>query len=153
MAPKRKEAIQLAKEIVRNEQMADHIDSQRDIVNFDYWRMRVGAEQDEDALNARKHVFQGDRSYAENDLVAARNAYDQGLIGWRKVLDKYPAMGDELAAGDDLMDMIKRYRRHSSASSTSRSPRSSSSRTSSTPRVKAQAAATGRRARRPAKPR
>jgi hypothetical protein len=110
VGPNRKEAVQIAKEIVRDEQMADHIESQRDIVNFDYWRMRVEAEQGEEILNARKQVFQGDRAYAENDLMAARNAYEQGLVGWRKVLDKYPTMGGEVAAGDDLMKMIRRYR-------------------------------------------
>jgi hypothetical protein len=107
----RKRAIEIGQEIVRAELMADHIDSQRDIVNFDYWRMRVGAEQDEELLSARKYVFQGDRAYADNDLIAARNFYEQGLAGWRKALDKYPTMGKDTAAGDDLMKMIKRYRR------------------------------------------
>jgi hypothetical protein len=109
--PKRKEAVQIAKEIVRNEVAAERLDVQRDIVNFEYWRMRVEAEQTEDTLNARKLVFQGDRAYTENDLMAARDAYERGLVCWRKVLDKYPTMGSEIAAGDDLMKMCRRYRR------------------------------------------
>jgi hypothetical protein len=111
VGPNRKEAIQLAKEIVRNAQMIDHIDIERGIVNFEYWRMRIEAEQYEELLRARKLVFQGDQAYANNDLVAARNFYEQGLVGWRKALDKYPLMGDELAAGDDLLVMVKRYAR------------------------------------------
>jgi hypothetical protein len=109
--PKRKEAIQLAKDAAAHEKLAAYVARDRDIVNFVYWRMRADVEQTEDLLNARKLVYQGDRAYANYELAAARDAYDQGLAGWRAVLDKYPAMARDDAAGDDLMDMVKRYRR------------------------------------------
>jgi hypothetical protein len=83
----------------------------RDVVNFVYWRMRAEVEQTDDMLTTRKLIYQGDRALADNELVAARNAYNQGFAGWRKVLDKFPAMGTDTAAGEDLMDMIRRYRR------------------------------------------
>ncbi len=108
---KHKGAVQLAHEIVRAELTADHIGSQREIVNFEYWRTCAEVEQGDDLLSARKQLFLGDRAYHENDLVAARGAYDLGLTLWRKVLDKHPMMGEDRAAGYDLMEMIKRYRR------------------------------------------
>ena len=43
--------------------------------------MRADVEQTDDVLVARKQIFQGDRSYADNDLVAARNAYHLGFQG------------------------------------------------------------------------
>jgi len=109
--PKRKEAIQLAKEANGHQQIASNIDRDRDVVNFVYWRMRAEVEQTDDMLTTRKLIYQGDRALADNELVAARNAYNQGFAGWRKVLDKFPAMGTDTAAGEDLMDMIRRYRR------------------------------------------
>ena len=72
--------------------------------------MRTDVEQGDELLTARSKVFQGDRAYADNDLIAARGDYEQGMVGWRKVLDKNPLMSTDAAAGDDLVKMIKRYR-------------------------------------------
>ena len=110
-ATNRKEAMKIAKEIIRHRDIVEYIDSERGIVNFEYWRMRANVEQTEDMLNARRQIYQGDQAYAENNLVAARNAYNQGFEGWRKVIDKYPMVGEPLAEGDDLMIMVRRYRR------------------------------------------
>ena len=108
---KRKEAMKFARDAVRHEDLAEYIDRQRDIVNFSYWRMRADVEQTDDALFARRQIYQGDRNFSENDLENARNAYQQGLESWRRVLDRYPTMRQPEAEGSELMDMIRRYRR------------------------------------------
>lgn len=108
---KREEALKIAKEATKCEEIANYINRYREIVNFGYWRLRAEVEQSDDLLNARRLLNQGDRAYSEGDLVAARNAYQQGLADWRKVLDQSPSMIPDQTAGDDLVDVIKRYRR------------------------------------------
>jgi len=130
--PKRKEALKLAKDAADHAQLARYIRSYREIVNFVYWRLRAQVEQTDDMLTARKLIHQGDRWYSEGDLMAARNAYAQGLADWRKVLDKAPSLVADVSTGDDLMDVIKRYRRLLSQLDEP-FPRSSSSKTCSTP--------------------
>jgi hypothetical protein len=109
--PKHDEAIKLAKDAVDNEQMATYIRRYREIVNFVYWRLRAKIEQTNDMIDARRLIHQGDRAYGEGDMLAARDSYQKGLAGWRKVLDKEPALIPDSTAGDDLYDVIKRYRR------------------------------------------
>ena len=101
----------LAKEIAELDELANYIRRYREIVNFSYWRLRAQMEQTDDLLSARKLLYQGDRAYSEGDLVAAKNAYVAGMEYWRKVLDKAPSLLPDQTAGDDLMNVIKRYRR------------------------------------------
>jgi hypothetical protein len=109
--PKRKEALKLAKDAADHEQLAWYVQRYRDIVNFAYWRLRAQVEQTDNMLTTRKLIHQGDRAYSEGDLVVARNAYQQGLVGWRKVIDEAPGMVCDQTTRDELMDVIKRYRR------------------------------------------
>ncbi len=109
--PKHDEAIKIAKEAENLEQIAVYIRRYREIVNFVYWRLRAEVEKTDQMLLARKLIHQGDRAYAETGLEAARDAYQEGLKGWRKVLDKYPSFVTDQTTGEDLMDVIKRYRR------------------------------------------
>ncbi len=109
--PKRKEALKLAKDAADHEQLASYVQRYREIVNFAYWRLRALVEQTDDTLTTRKLIHQGDRAYSEGDLVAARNAYQEGLAGWRKVIDRAPEMVADQTTKDELMDVIKRYRR------------------------------------------
>lgn len=110
-ASKRDEAKKLAKEIADHEELASYINRYRDIVNFVYWRLRANIEQTDDMLNARKLVYQGDRAYSEGALEAARDAYQKGLLGWRKVLDEFPTLVVDQTTGEDLIEVIRRYRR------------------------------------------
>ncbi len=103
-------AIKLAKQATDLEQVATYIRRYREIVNFVYWRLRAEVEKTDQMLAARQLIHQGDRAYAETGLEAARNAYEEGLKGWRKVLDKYPSFVTDQTTGEDLMDVIKRYR-------------------------------------------
>lgn len=110
-AEKRDEAKKIAKEAAEHEELASYIRRYREIVNFAYWRLRAKIEQSDDMLNARKLVYQGDRAYAEGSLEAARDAYQQGLLVWRKVLDEFPSLVADQTTGEDLIEVIKRYRR------------------------------------------
>ncbi len=109
--PRRKEAIDLAREAAEHEQLARYTRQNRDIVNFTYSRGRAQTEQTNDLLTARKLIFQGDQKYAEGDLVPARDAYREGLRAWRRVLDAHREYITDQTTGEDLLDVIQRYRR------------------------------------------
>ena len=111
ISSKHVEAKKLAKEATEHEQTAAYIRLYRNVVNFVYWRLRAQIEQTAELRAARQLVHQGDRAYSEGDLVAARNAYRQGLAGWRHVFDKVPSLVADQTTGEDLMEVIKRYRR------------------------------------------
>jgi len=108
---KRAEALKLAKDAADREQTAIYIRRYREIVNFVYWRLRALVEQSEDAVEARKLIYQGDRAYLDADIEAALDCYQKGFQAWRKVLDAHPELITDQTIGDDLMDAIKRYRR------------------------------------------
>jgi hypothetical protein len=107
----RAKAKKLAEEATKHEELATYISRYRDTVNFMYWRLRAQVEQTEDALNARKFIYQGDRAFRDGDLVTAKTAYNQGLAAWRKVLDNFPQLVEDELTGSDLMDIVKQYQR------------------------------------------
>ncbi len=107
---KRKEALQLARQVAENQRNARRIDSSRYIVNFDYWLLRAELEQTDDALAARQLVFDGNTAFGEGDLTTAKQLYDEGMLAWRRVLDAFPTMVIQPTFGADLMDLIDRYR-------------------------------------------
>lgn len=109
--PERAKAKQLAEEAAKHEELATYTSRYRETVNFNYWRRRAQVEQTDEALNARKFIYQGDRAFRDADLPAARNAYDQGFALWRQVLDKFPALLEDELTGSDLMDFVKQYRK------------------------------------------
>ena len=109
--PKRAEALKLAKDAADHEQTAVYISRYREIVNFVYWRLRALVEQSEDAIEARRLIYRGDRAYLDADIEAALDCYQKGFQAWRKVLDAHPELIPDQTTGEDLMDAIKRYRR------------------------------------------
>jgi len=109
--PKRKKALELAKQAEKHLQLATYISRYRDIVNYAYWRLRAEVEQEPDMIAARKSVYDGDRALAEGDLIAARDNYQRGFEGWRKVLDRHPGLVSDESTLEGLIDSIKQYRR------------------------------------------
>ena len=107
---KRRTAVQLWRGRRNAEAMAGVIRRYRDIVNFDYWRLRAEVERTDDAVDAHEAIYQGDREREDADLAAARQHYEKGLAAWRKVLDKYPEAVTDMTFGSDLMEVIQRYR-------------------------------------------
>jgi hypothetical protein len=104
-------AKKLAEEALKHEELATYTSRYRDTVNFLYWRLCAQLEQTEDALNARKFIYQGDQAFRDGDLTAAKTAYNQGLALLRKVLDKFPGLMEYDIAVSDLMDIVKQYQR------------------------------------------
>ncbi len=109
--PQHAKAKKLAEDATSREETATYISRYRETVNFMYWRLRAQVEQSEEALNARKFIYQGDRAFHDGDPTAAKAAYDQGFALWRQVLDKFPAFIEDDITGSDLMDLVKQYKR------------------------------------------
>ena len=103
------EALELADEASKDEQSATYVNRYRQIVNFEYWRLRCRVEQALEAIAARKAIHEGRRA-ANLDLNAAREAFDDGLAKWRKVLDKFPELLEDQTTGEDLIEVIDRYK-------------------------------------------
>lgn len=110
-AAQRAKAEKIAADLTNAERTAGAIGHERDIVNYDYWRLRAQVEQTPEQLAAREAVYRADRAYADGDPVAARKLYEQGMASWRKVLDRFPRLVTDRSTGDDVMDVIKHYKR------------------------------------------
>lgn len=108
----RSEAVALAKKADDLESRAGNIQRYREIVNFEYWRRHARVEQSDDALAARKAVYEADQAMSkEADLVKAQARFEEGFALWRKVLDANPALVADASYGRDLMEVIQKYRR------------------------------------------
>ncbi len=108
--PQHAAAMKLAERIDDQVKESATIALNRQIVNFDYWKLRPEVEQTQDLRDARKFIFEADQALRKADLKAARIAYDQGFAAWRKVLDRFPQLKDNPTTPADIMDVIKRYR-------------------------------------------
>lgn len=104
----RAEATKFAQTILKNKELARIIRRYRDIVNFEYWRTRCIAEQEENTLEARRLVRQADQAFDATDLVKSRQLYEEAWDRWAIVFDKYPVMVDDVE-GEDVMDSVRRY--------------------------------------------
>ncbi len=103
-------ALRAAEEATYADMMVKLIDIERDIVYYDYWRLRCEIEPSDDTLEARKLVYEADQAFNAAQLVKSRDLYVQGLARWRQVLDSHPKLLDDSSMTDPLMDSIKRYR-------------------------------------------
>jgi hypothetical protein len=106
----RKKALDLAEQIAADEEMATTILRNREIINFAYWRLRADVEQTDEAIAARKWIFKAEEALALGELPDSLQYYKLGFESWRKVLDQFPVMKENVITGKDLMDIIKRYR-------------------------------------------
>jgi hypothetical protein len=109
--PDSRKARKLAEEAKQAEMMATYISRYRQIVNFEYWRLRCEVEQTDEAIAARKAIHQGETLFRDSRLDEAREAFDDGLAKWRLVLNKFPKLVEDQTTGDELVEMIDRYRR------------------------------------------
>lgn len=104
----RLKAYQLADQIQVDEMTAQRIRSYRGIVNFDYWRDRCQAEQLQDSLTARDHLFKAEEAFRKTDLTTAKKEYEESFAAWSRVYKKYPVLMDN-AESQDLIDSCVRY--------------------------------------------
>ncbi|NLE39167.1 MAG: hypothetical protein GX621_14180 [Pirellulaceae bacterium] len=85
--------------------------SYRQVVNYDYWKLRADIEQEEGMLSARKNVFQAREALAKGDLPGALAGFDEGSRAWARMLHEYPMLMSDKATSDDIEDLLEEYGR------------------------------------------
>ncbi len=103
----RDKARRLARRIEELETTADRIHRYRDQVNYDYWKTRCSAEQKNEAVQARKHMFEGNRLKEDARLDEAEKEYELAWELWDKIFQEFPMLEEDRS--DDLMAAINKY--------------------------------------------
>ncbi len=103
-------ALKAAEEATNADFMSNLINIERDIVYYDYWRLRCQIEPEDDTLEARKLIYEGNQAYNAAQLVKSKELYVEGLQKWRKVLDAHPALLKDASMTDPLVESINNYR-------------------------------------------
>jgi hypothetical protein len=105
---KRAEALALANQAMLLEAVAQMIDNFRTTVNFEYWRTRCEAEQQDATIQARKFLAEADQAYGEAKLEEARKLYEQAWDAWASIYQQYPILMDDTTA-ESVFEATKRY--------------------------------------------
>ena len=105
------EARRLATRVAWLDERISALNSYRTIVNYDFWRARCRMERTEDADNAHRLVFDGTKKMESADTVGAQKDFEEGIVLWKKVLDAHPDLVDDRRTGDEILGMIRLYRR------------------------------------------
>src|SRR5262249_9326747 len=109
---KANEALQLASDINQADTQLQFTINYKHDANYDYWENRAEFEQTQDALDARRLMFEGKDAFKKADVKTAKQKYEEGFAKWRAVIDKFPMiMDDEQTTGGDIVDFVKAYRR------------------------------------------
>jgi hypothetical protein len=111
--PDRQKAKEMADRITEAEKLIRLISSDRQIVNFEYWRMRADMEQAEATREARENIYKGEEDARKGLLPSAKEYYDAGLAKWRELLDsdEFSFLVNEANTLDDLDEIIGNYRK------------------------------------------
>jgi hypothetical protein len=107
----RAKAEELAREYIEAQERATMIERYRDIVNFDFWKASCEAEVTEPALEARASTWRADKEFEAARLQSAKKAYEESFAAWRKVLDASKVLREDAMTGDDIAEVVGRYRK------------------------------------------
>jgi hypothetical protein len=109
--PNVQKALTLANEIRSSREKINRIESDRSIVNFEFWRLRCQVEQDPDTINARRLLTEADSDRAEGFEDKAPAKYEESFQLWRTVLDRYPKLLEpgQRVFLDDILDGVEHY--------------------------------------------
>jgi tetratricopeptide (TPR) repeat protein len=86
------------------------INNNRQVANYDYWKVRVEFEQTADALRARELAYEANRKFKEDaDLLQARELFEESFDLWAKVFKAFPSLPLDSTTGSDIMDYVEEY--------------------------------------------
>ena len=104
------EARRLATRIDEAHRRASLIESNRDVANYEYWRIRCDLEQTPEALDARRASHEAKRQFEdEGDLLGAKGLYERSFDAWAKALAQFPELPPDSTTGSDLVDVVEEY--------------------------------------------
>ncbi|MBX3412347.1 MAG: hypothetical protein KF708_06475 [Pirellulales bacterium] len=105
----RAKADELVKKINEQAPTMGLISSNRQIVNFEYWRMRCEVEKTSEAIQTRELIHRAQQKVRDTDFEGARADYETAFRHWKTVLDKFPEMRSDGVVGEDMYRVIVRY--------------------------------------------
>ena len=106
------EALQLANRLAHRKLVLQYTKNYKRDANYDYWMTRCEFEQTDNAVTARRLMFEANNAFKEADLLTAKQLYEEGFAKWRLVIDEFPTiLDDEASTGEDILDYVKQYRR------------------------------------------
>lgn len=104
------EARRLATRIADANSRARYIRTNRDVVNYAYWKARADFEQTADVLEARRLAHNALRLYRDDaDLENAKEQYEQSFSLWGRALEQAEDIPIDSATGSDIMEYIEKY--------------------------------------------
>ncbi len=103
-------ARKLASQIAKNSSRLAMIRTNRQVVNYDYWKTRCELEQESSALKAHQLAFEAEQAFQDDaDLIEAKKLYEESFALWAEVLAKYPQLPDDSPTGSTLMEVVDKY--------------------------------------------
>jgi hypothetical protein len=109
---KKNEALQLANRLSHRTLVLQYTKNYKRDANYDYWMTRCEFEQTDNAVTARRLMFEANNAFKGADLLTAKKLYEEGFAKWRLVIDQFPSiLDDEASTGEDILDYVKQYRR------------------------------------------
>ena len=107
---KRIVGLEKAKNLVGALNRIKHIEIYQNQINYLYWEQRCVAEQEQEALDARKAMFEAEELLELGELDGAIKQYEVAFENWSQLFNMHPSlMIDE--AGDSVLDSVDRYLR------------------------------------------
>lgn len=104
------EARRLATKIAGNRSRIRLTNTNREVVNFEYWATRCELEQLPESLKARDLAYAGRKVFKEDaDLLEARRLYEASFQEWSKALAEFPQLPLDSVTGSDIMEYIEQY--------------------------------------------
>jgi hypothetical protein len=100
--------VKIATEMSTSEEFLKQVKSYRSQVNYDYWELRAKLEQKDEAIKARRLVYDADKLIDEADVKGAVDLYDEAWVYWDWIFNRYPSMMVE-EMGDDVQRALARY--------------------------------------------
>ncbi len=104
------QASRLSKRIAENNDRIFLIKNNRQVSNYDFWKVRCDFEQTADALRARELAYAARRAFKEDaDLSESQRLYEECFDLWKKVFVAFPMLNNDSIIGSDLMEVIDEY--------------------------------------------
>jgi len=100
--------VKIATEMSVSEEFLKQVNSYRSQVNYEYWQLRANLEQRDEAIKARRLIYDADKLIDEADVKGAVDLYNEAWVYWDWIFNRYPSMMTE-EMGDDVQKALVRY--------------------------------------------
>jgi hypothetical protein len=101
-------ARELVEAAAHEEEVAEYIEHYRQVVNFNYWKTRCEAEQQDVAIRARRHLLNATELFDQTALQQAREEFEKSFEAWAELYERYPGLSDDIDA-EILLERIVQY--------------------------------------------